>query len=66
MPGDNSGAEPREHERECLTNCPYISDVFVEEDSCVAGHADHFCNCDDVARIRWEADAFDAWERNNG
>lgn len=75
-PGDNSGAEPRDHERDCLTNCPYISELFVETDTCAAGHVDHICNCDDVERVRfaweaeafadWEQAAFAAWERNNG
>lgn len=59
---------PRQHEADCLTTCPYISDAFVETDSCAAGHADHICNCDDVERVRftWEWAAFEAWERKYG
>jgi hypothetical protein len=31
MPGDNSGAEPREHSRRCRTQCDRADHVFDEE-----------------------------------
>jgi len=71
MPGDNSGAEPRPHDRRCASLCPYPIPRAEDYAACWWGHLDHSCDCDEIAdrlvdRDTWEADAFAAWERNNG
>jgi hypothetical protein len=50
MSGDNSGAEPREHDPRCRTFCtsplrPRSSPV----PTCGWGHQSHECDCDEIA-----------------
>ncbi len=66
MPGDNSGAEPKEHYRLCRTLCEYADTPLddqslwpIDEDGdhfCPLDHDDHQCNCDDIAEseIDWD------------
>jgi hypothetical protein len=46
MPGDNSGAEPAEHERYCRTNCEFADVDLADGEACPEGHDDHVCTCD--------------------
>jgi hypothetical protein len=50
MPGDNSGAEPREHDDRCAALC----DVDTERCTIHNGHA---CNCDNLAEQDAEREA---------
>jgi hypothetical protein len=57
MPGDNSGAEPREHDERCPAAC---YDAYV--DDCPL-HDGHPCTCDELAEqdAEREAEAYVNW-----
>lgn len=59
MPGDNSGAEGREHVAQCNVFCEYADSAVVDPDfgTCPNGcPVDHPCNCEDLReRAAWNA-----------
>jgi hypothetical protein len=49
MPGDNSGAESRDHYADCRVNCQFAVGELAEGEECEWGHHNHECDCESCA-----------------
>lgn len=70
MPGDNSGADPKDHDNRCATLCAFVDVPIPDGGECPEGHGSHdWCNCDALAEMdaeNWAEAEADRLEREYG